>query len=236
MYAISLTSIPPRFDRLGPVLSALLAQRPTPARVILCLPRRYARFPGSFTPPPLPDGVDLLWHDTDLGPATKALPAARHMVGRMPRLIYCDDDWIMGPGWAKALLDAAHPYEATTGQGYSVTRLRRQPTAQSASHTEIAQGFTGVCVDPAWLNGPDTDPPPAAWPVDDIWLSGHLARQSISVRPVPVARQAMRLAHEDGHNLQDNVIGGRTRHAANVACLTILTERYGIWPRFGGGG
>ena len=236
MYAISLTSIPPRFDRLDPVLLALLAQRPRPARVILCLPRRYARFAGPVTPPALPDGVDLLWHDTDLGPATKALPAARHLAGRVPRLIYCDDDWIMGPGWAAALLAAAHPHEATTGQGYSVTRLRRHATAHSDSHTEIAQGFAGVCIDPTWLAGPATAPPPAAWPVDDIWLSGHLARQDIPVRPVPAARQAMRLAHTDTHSLQDTILDGRRRHHANISCLSLLTERYGLWPSLDGGG
>lgn len=236
MYAISLTSIPPRFECLGPVLTGLLAQRPAPARVILCLPRRYTRFPGAVTPPPLPDGVDLLWHDTDLGPATKALPAALHLAGQMPRLIYCDDDWIMGPGWAAALLGAAQPHEATTGQGYSVTRLHRQPTAPTPQHTEIAQGFAGVCVDPAWLSARDMDPPLAAWPVDDIWLSGCLAHQGISVRPVPAARQAMRLAHHDMHGLQNCVFDRCDRHDANTACLSLLTERYGLWPRLGGGG
>ncbi|MGQ3488243.1 hypothetical protein [Roseovarius pacificus] len=233
MYAISLTSIPSRFDRLTPVLRALLAQRPAPVRVILCLPRRYARFPGPVTPPPLPEGVELLRHESDLGPATKALPAARRLAGQVGRMIWCDDDWIMGPGWASALLDEAAAREATTGQGYGVARLRRRGSAPTPAHVEIAQGFAGVCADPAWLSGPDMDPPPTAWPVDDIWLSGQLARQGIAIRTVPAARRAMRLAHGDGPALQDSAIGGRSRHGANIACLDELTARYGIWPAQG---
>ena len=43
MYAVALTSIPPRLPRLGPVLASLLAQTPAPERVLLCLPERWAR-------------------------------------------------------------------------------------------------------------------------------------------------------------------------------------------------
>ena len=41
MYAIALTSSPPRLARLGPVLEALLAQEPAPERVLLCLPEAW---------------------------------------------------------------------------------------------------------------------------------------------------------------------------------------------------
>ena len=230
MYAISLTSIPPRFDKLEPVLRSLLAQRPAPERVILALPRNYARFPGPVTPPALPEGVEILRSDADLGPATKALPAARALAGRLDRLIWCDDDWIAGPGWARALLDGAGPNDAATGQGFSVARLKRLGGTTADGHADIAQGFSGVMVDPAWLAGPDTDPPDAAWPVDDIWLSGLLAHRGIAVRTRPKARGALRPAYADAHALQAARIGGFDRHAANAACLDALTERFGIWP------
>ena len=229
MYAISLTSIPPRFDRLGPVLQALLAQRPAPMAVYLCLPCSYRRFSGPVTPPMRPDGVDLLWSETDLGPAGKALIAARHLAGKVERLIYCDDDWTYGPGWAAALLKGAGDGVASTGQGFSVYRLKRQSHA-APGFTDIAQGFSGVCVDPVWLTGQELAPPKAAWPVDDIWLSGQLARQGIAVREVANARPAMRPAFNDTHALQVAQIDGKDRHAANLACLEDLTRRYGVWP------
>ena len=229
MYAISLTSIPPRFDRLGPVLQALLAQRPAPMAVYLCLPRSYRRFVGPVSPPALPEGVDLLWSDTDLGPAGKALIPARHLQGKVERLIYCDDDWIYPPGWAAALLSGADDGVASTGHGFPVSRLKRQSHA-APGLTDIAQGFSGVCVEPAWLTGDDMTPPEAAWPVDDIWLSGQLARQGIAMREMPKARDGLGPAFDDAHALQDITINGRSRHAANLACVEELTRRYGLWP------
>ena len=232
MYTISLTSIPPRYPRLGPVLRSLVNQRPAPARVILCLPRRHARFPSPAAPPALPDGVEILWHDADLGPATKVLPAARHLAGRCRRLLYCDDDWIMPPRWAATLMDAQIPGTAVTGSGFAVSRLGCQThrDGDDPALTDIAQGFSGVLVDPEWLSSPAFDPPAAAWAVDDIWLSGILAHRKIPLRTAQAAREGMRLAFEDEHRLQDSMITGRWRHAANLACAGLLHDRYGIWP------
>ena len=229
MYAISLTSIPPRFDRLGPVLDSLLRQDPAPARVLLCLPRRYRRFPAKIDPPALPDGVEIIWTETDLGPATKALAAARALRGSVGKLIYCDDDWLMPRGWASALLTAQTPREAVAATGYSVSRLGRVSDTRPP-YTDIAQGFSGVLVDPVWLACPALDPPEPAWSVDDIWLSGQLARQGIPIRLLPKARKGQRLAFEDVYALQDATIDGHTRREANLACVEYLTKEFGLWP------
>lgn len=229
MYAISLTSIPPRFKRLGPVLDSLLRQDPAPARVLLCLPRSYRRFPAPFDPPALPDGVEIIRREKDLGPATKVLAAAGALKGSVDRLIYCDDDWLMPPGWAATLLEAQTPGEAVAATGYGVSRLGRVSNTKPP-HTDIAQGFSGVLVDPAWLADPAIDPPEAAWSVDDIWLSGQLARQGVPIRLVPEARQGQRLAFQDTHALQDATVAGQTRRQANLACIGLLTEKFGLWP------
>ena len=231
-YVISLTSIPPRYDRLAPVLRSLLAQDPAPARVILCLPRCPARF-DSVPLPDLPDGVEVMWTDRDEGPATKVLPAARAMAGRASRLIYCDDDWIMPQGWAALLLSAAGPDEAVAGAGFDVGRLKRQShRAPDPTFRDIAQGYAGVSIRPEWLTDPDCNPPPEAWAVDDLWLSAQLARQRIPIRLLRAARDGMRLAYQDAHALQDAEILGRKRHAANLACVALVTARYGLWsPR-----
>ncbi len=229
MYAISLTSIPPRFAQLGPVLQSLLVQDPAPAQVILCLPRHYRRFPGAVSAPELPDGIRLIWSEVDLGPATKALPAARRLTGTGTSLIYCDDDWLMPRNWAAELLAARDMDEAVAGSGYRVDRLGRYSDT-GAGRINIAQGFSGVLVDPDWLAAPDLDPPEAAWSVDDVWLSGHLARQNMSIKLAPTAREGMQLAFEDTHSLQDTVMSGKTRAQANRACAALLHQRYGIWP------
>ncbi|MGI3211394.1 hypothetical protein ACROSR_09790 [Roseovarius tibetensis] len=229
-YAISLTSIPPRYDRLGPVLHSLLAQRPAPWRVILCLPQHPARFDPAPLPA-LPEGVEILRPARDDGPATKALPAARALAGRIDRLIYCDDDWIMPPDWAAGLLRGGAPHEAVAGAGFDVDRLkRRSHRPPDTTLCDIAQGYAGVLVRPGWLTGPDCTPTVEGWPVDDLWLSAQMARQGISIRLSHTARHGMRLAFADEHALQDAEIDGRRRHAANMACVAQITARYGLWP------
>jgi len=230
MYAISLTSIPPRFDKLGPVLDSLLAQRPAPARVILALPDRPARF-APAPPPPVPAGVEVWRVPGDEGPASKVLPAARALAGSVDRLIYCDDDWILPQGWAARLLAACDARTAAAGAGFDVARLRRQSGRRAdPDFTDIAMGYAGVCIRPDWFAGPGCTPPPVAWAVDDIWLSAQLARQGLDIRIAPQAIANAELVTRDSHALQDAVIHGRTRRAANVACAAEVTSRYGIWP------
>lgn len=227
-YAVSLTSIPPRYDRLIPVISSLLAQNPAPERVYLCLPDKYRRFSEPAPLPNLPEPVKILRCPNDFGPATKALLAAGRLAGDLDALIYCDDDWIMPPNWAASLLAARQPGQAVTGAGFSVVRLGRLGAAPE--FTDIAQGFSGVLIDPKWLSGPEFEPPDTAWPVDDIWLSGHLARQGISIRLAADARTGMTLAYPDDPGLQDIIMDGRTRDQANRACAALMHQRYGIWP------
>ena len=113
---ISLTSIPPRFSMLGPVLESLIAQGAD--EVWLAIPERYSRFPdwdGGL--PNLPSGIRLFRAGQDLGPATKILPAARELRGQDGQILFCDDDCNPAPGWAHRLfnIQSARPNEAVAG-------------------------------------------------------------------------------------------------------------------------
>jgi len=216
---ITLTSIPPRFPALGEVLESLLSQGA--ARVILCLAPAYRRFPGVVVPPPLPNGVTLLWSDQDHGPATKLLPTLRAFP-HAP-LVYCDDDCLYGPEWLAALCAAARPGEVTAGSGWSVDRLKRQGAAPPFS--DIAQGFSGVLI-----QGPMLDPrvfqvPEVARPVDDIWLSGLRALSGTPLRIAPGARACVTPLDRQGA-LQTHT----ARAADNAAAARYLWKRFGIWP------
>ena len=230
MLVVSLTSIPPRFAQLPRVIAALLAQRRPPDRILLALPRRYRRFPGAHAPPDLPAPVECLTLDDDIGPAAKVLPAARHLAGTGCDLIYCDDDWHFRPDWSATLLDArTNPDQAVAASGFSVARLGRHGTA-APGHVDIAHGFSGVLTRPAMFDSMAQSLPPVAWAVDDIWLSGHLARRGIPIALAPGARAACTPLGSPG-NLQSAVIDGKTRDAANRACAAWLADRHGIWPR-----
>ena len=230
MYAISLTTIPPRFDRLQPVLHSLLAQDPAPTEVVLNLPRRFHRFPGTVVAPTLPASVRLHWVEEDVGPATKILPSARALSETYDHIIYCDDDWLMPSGWAATLLSAQSSEVAVAGSGYNVARLGRV-SATPTGFVDIAQGYSGVLVKPAWLAGRDLNPPSSAWPVDDIWLSGQLARLKVPIQLAAAATNGLKLAFEDEYSLQDNTVGHLNRDAANRSCAALLNDRFGIWPK-----
>ena len=100
---VTLSSIPPRFPKIGPVLTSLAAQNVD--RVCLYIPHAYRRFPdwdGAL--PEVPKGIEIVRCAHDLGPATKILPAARDFQGQQVDILFADDDHIYGPGWAESFL------------------------------------------------------------------------------------------------------------------------------------
>ncbi|MEM6589612.1 MAG: hypothetical protein AAF641_14290 [Pseudomonadota bacterium] len=230
MYVISLTSIPPRLPRLGPVLHSLLTQRPAPEAVYLCLPQSWSRFGELDGQLAMPAGVVIHRSVLDLGPAMKVIPIANDPQIKAHRIIFCDDDWIYPSGWAEALLACGKPDEAVAGSGFNVDRLKRRGANQNPDFVDVAQGFGGVSVDPKWVALPEAAPPEKARLADDIWLSGQLRRQGVPIRICAAARDGLRPAYDDGHGLQDLAQSGLRRAEVNGAALDAMTARYGIWP------
>lgn len=97
MKIISLTAIPSRFAGFTPTQESLLAQGANMVR--LHIPRSYRRFPdwdGNLLK--VPAGVSIVRCNTDLGPATKVLPATQDLRGQDAQILFCDDDCIVPPG------------------------------------------------------------------------------------------------------------------------------------------
>lgn len=212
MLVISLTSIPPRFGQLPRVLDALLAQGAD--RVALVIAQSYARFAPAPLPA-LPEGVEVIRTATDLGPAGKLLAPAAAFPGA--DILYCDDDWHYGPGWAGALRAAHSQGRVAAASTWSTERIGRRGGA-------IAQGFAGVLV-AADQARRIAAPPPAAWAVDDIWLSGWFAGLGLPITEAPAARALCRPLSDPGR-LQD----GSDRDAANRAAASLIHQLHGIWP------
>lgn len=212
MLVISLTTIPPRFGQLPQVLASLLAQGAD--RVALVVPRRFARFDPAPLPA-LPDGISLIETETDLGPAGKLLAPARAFSGA--DILYCDDDWLYGRGWAGALRAAHRPGTITAASTWPTERIGRRGGT-------VAQGFAGVLV-ASQIARQIPDPTPEAWAVDDIWISGHFARLGATITTAPTARGLITPRASPGA-LQDNAM----RNSANRATAALFHERFGIWP------
>lgn len=212
MLVISLTAIPPRYGQLGPVLDGICAQGAD--RVALVIPERYARFDPAPLPA-LPPGVTVLHTPRDLGPAGKLLAAAAAFPGA--DILYCDDDWLYRPGWVDVFRAARGTGRVVAASCWDTARIGRRGG-------KIAQGFAGVLVaaDVAQHIPP---PPPEAWAVDDIWLSGWYAGLGLAVVEASGAR-AMCTPLASPGALQT----AADRNRANRATAGLIHERFGIWP------
>lgn len=126
---ISLTTIPPRMEKIGPTLESLVRQTARIDEVILWIPHAYRRSEfKDFALPQVPDGVTIRRADKDHGPATKILPALRLFAGQDVRIIYCDDDRVYNPDWAQRMIDFSdrHPGECIAEAGEVVESLYRK--------------------------------------------------------------------------------------------------------------
>ena len=282
-HIISLSTIPPRFGLIGGTLASLLQQKRRPEAIRLYIPRAYRRFPDyAGEVPQVPDGVEVVRVDDDLGPASKVLFAARDLRGQAVDILYCDDDHHYSPGWSAGLLAgrARHPEAAVAAAGRTVASLqlpdnhpKPQPQARHApvlnerlgfqlrrlwaeyrhrkgppmpfgipfrtvvrsGYTDIAEGYRGVAIRPDFLDDVAFEIPPVMWSVDDIWLSGMMARRGIDIwaEAGPVRGRVIVQASAAVPLFLAEIDGARRREA-NRACALYLQRTYGIWGGAGG--
>ncbi|MCP3969256.1 MAG: glycosyltransferase family 2 protein [Rhodobacteraceae bacterium] len=263
---VSLSSIPPRFSRIGPTLDSLLGQSVRPERIVLNIPASYRRFPDwDGTLPQVPQGVEIRRTGTDLGPATKVLPTARAYQGQTAEILFCDDDRIYGSDWAAGFLaarrdypDAAIALRGLSAAGLAGTCPSRtlQPRAlprreigdldfqlrrlwrrlsgnpkrperrlfRRSGYTDMFEGCSGVLVRPDWFGDDAFDIPNIAWLVDDVWLSGMLAK-----RGIPIWLAAGKLTPENTNAQAAAPLAGADRHKTNQDAVRFMQDTYGIW-------
>jgi hypothetical protein len=259
---ISLTTIPPRMDGLGPTLASLLGQDAPIDRVILWIPERYRRSEfRDFALPSLPAGVEIGRCEHDYGPATKILPAVRAFAGQDVRILYCDDDRIYHRDWAAHLLSESDRFPADclceAGERIEVTALRafsqslryrilaklslgiyghfhrRRIRGFDPGHgpVDIAKGYGGVLVRPEFIPESAFDIPDRLWTVDDVWLSGQMALNGVTIRKVARREHSTKREVAEIAALIDFVHDGDGRDASNLACIRHFQEAHGIWLR-----
>jgi hypothetical protein len=119
----------------------------------------------------------------------------------------------------------------------AVLRRRSQPALrppyrmlEQSGYADIAEGYAGVALRPDFLDDLAFDIPPVIWAVDDVWLSGHLARRGVPIwadRRLNLSQTF--LAASSTLSLFRAEIEGAGRTAANLACIDHMRATYGIW-------
>jgi len=278
MLVITLSTVPPRFDKIGPTLNSLLAQSVRPDRIVVYVPERYNRFPDyDGRLPEVPAGVEVARVATDYGPATKVLPALADYAGRDCDILFCDDDSIYPPGWAARYLKAreTRPAECLVQAGtevgdevedatmqrdlqpralrlwratdpfFQARRMKKrvverltgrpQPRATRraylrSGYIDILGGSGGVMVRPGFFDDDVFDIPDDLRAVDDVWLSGMLAKRGVPIWLDAGHARNLCSQADAAAALSQSVIGGDDRRAANGKCIAYMRARYGIWP------
>jgi len=278
MLAISLSSIPPRFDKIGPTLESLLCQTARVDSIRLYIPRVYRRFPdydGSL--PKVPAGIEIHRPETDLGPASKVLFAARDLRDTPGALIlFCDDDRDYPANLAADLLSArvGHEDEAICAASFNLDHVgvaapkqhQPQPRAvkrtkwwdwdyrkkrlaqqwkarkintgkpkpirrmyEKAGYADIFEGWGGVLVRPDFFDDTAYDIPPECWHVDDVWLSGIVARNRIPIWNVAGPFRPMPTGADTSDPLSKLVVSGNDRDRLNLGCVRYIQKTFGVW-------
>jgi hypothetical protein len=228
---LSLTTLPSRISRVGPTLKSLLDQTVRVDGIRLNLPQRSRRENCPYTIPPHLDGVppiQLASCDKDWGPITKLLPTVQDFEDRPDaKIIIVDDDTIYPRTMVEALTTCSEtlPDSAICMRGWKLPKDYRHcdrryiqaSGVHSATPVAIMQGASGFLVKPRFFEGGvlhDEQAPDEAFFVDDILVSGTLARVGVArhVAPSPIrfvrisslaAMGTPSLVHgenKDGHN------------------------------------
>lgn len=117
-----------------------------------------------------------------------------------------------------------------SGQGKA--KLSQKPPRRiiaQAGFADVFEGYGGVVVRPDFFDDASFDIPPEAFHVDDVWLSGALARQGIGIwlaadLPEPKTTEADR---QDA--LYRHRVAEKGRVELDAEAVQLLRTRFGIW-------
>lgn len=214
---------------------------------------------GDFNVPRLPKGIDIMRCDLDYGPATKVLPAAKIFKGEDVNIIYCDDDEIYDSDWAETLVrnSEMHPRDCIAIAGLTTNWVKHAAFRRSWKFralnaltldiyrrvyarsnrgarpgpgiVDVCQGFGGVLIKPDFIPASAFDIPDVIWTVDDIWLSGQMHLNDVTIRRVCERKKCHKGEASNVSALNQYVYQGNDRIAADYLAMKYFQDKHGIW-------
>ena len=153
---VSLTSTPPRFPNLAPILKALCDQ--ACHEVWLNIPRKYKRWPDwdGHIPKELYEVSPKIRINTDcedFGPATKFIGPALKLLPE-DLIVYLDDDTAYDPRLVTNLLkwQRTDPGSAWGLSGFTFENyFKKHPLRQHGQPIDVLEGYGGVIVRAEWI-------------------------------------------------------------------------------------
>jgi hypothetical protein len=202
----SLSTVPERIGNLGPTIRSLLRQTRPPNEIVLAIPEFSIREQRPYAVPKHVSRwprMRILHCRRDWGPATKFIPIVRDELaaGRGNTLIMVVDDDRMYPRDAletylhynKQLPDAALCFRGAPMPGDLDWRHAKMIRARELRQPQPAAVITGCgsyLIQPRFFDESLWDysqAPQGAFYMDDIWISGCLARRNVKRYVVPAS-------------------------------------------------
>jgi hypothetical protein len=124
--------------------------------------------------------------------------------------------------------DISYRFARLLSKIFKLPNPHRKPIIK-AGYTDILFGVGGVVVRGHFFDDEAFDIPDVAWLVDDIWLSGQLAKNNIPLycpRRLPFG-EGEKQAEIDSLLYTDFM--GHERHRNNKLAIKYCQEKYGIW-------
>jgi hypothetical protein len=196
---ISMSTTPDRIDLMQPTIASLLDQSKKVHEIAVNVPHVSRRGRPYVIPQWLSElkSVKVYRVDEDPGPATKLLPTLQREAPDTC-IIVVDDDVIYHSRTVESLLVKYHQLRKTgikaavTNYGVTLSKNLQLPTTTqrvlgfmcASRRVQLLQGFSGFLVTPSMFPDDVYDLKagiPEAISVDDIWLSGWLAKNGVQV-------------------------------------------------------
>jgi hypothetical protein len=243
----SLSTVPGRINNLRPTIRCLLKQTRPPDEIVLAVPEFSIREERPYVVPEyllrLPR-LRILHCRRDWGPATKFIPVVREELaaGRGDTLIMVVDDDRVYPRDALATYlhyNAQLPGAALCFRGAAMPRTLDWRDARMIKASELRQpeavavitGCGSYLIQPRFFDESLWDysvAPPGAFFMDDIWISGWLARRNMKRYAVP-ASVMMRSVWRQQRTLSlHDVPDGRQQN--NNETIAFFRDSWDVFP------
>jgi len=138
-------------------------------------------------------------------------------------------------GWESCQAPAAQfvrkDWRYRARRAFSLGRWK-PPHIQSSGYVDILCGWGGCAVRPSFFEPEDFFIPDVLWTVDDVWLSGCLAKNGVPIwleNVAPEHRARRGVNDEPTSALREMIYKGYDRARANHACVQYFRENHGIW-------
>ena len=242
----SLTTLPDRIANLRPTLDCLLNQTLPLDEIVVAVPQFSIRQQKHYVIPEFVqqlDRVTILRSEIDWGPATKFIPVIQREIssGRQnTSLFVVDDDRTYPRDLAETYLHFSRqlPNAALCIRGaqmprsydWRVARMTRGDRIREPQRVAVITGCGSYLVQPHFFDPSLWDysaAPPAAFYMDDIWISGMLDRHGVQKFVVPSSGWMKHVPQQRRTMTLHDVPAGR--QAANNEVIAHFRETWNVF-------